>query len=59
MTSVFLSINRYLHETGLALVFGLIMGAVIRYGVTDLGQDPTSMKVKARGNQEAYNSTRY
>ena len=26
---------RYLHETGLALVYGLVIGAVIRYGVAD------------------------
>ena len=26
---------RYLHETGLALVYGLVIGAVIRYGVSD------------------------
>ena len=26
---------RYLHETGLALVYGLVIGAIIRYGVSD------------------------
>ena len=37
---------RFLHETGLALLFGLIMGAVVRYGVTDLGTDPYILKVR-------------
>jgi len=37
---------RFLHETGLALLFGLIMGAVVRYGVTDLGSGPKTMKVR-------------
>ena len=28
---------RYLHETGLALLYGLVVGAIIRYGVNDFG----------------------
>ncbi len=38
--------RRFLHETGLALLFGLIMGAIVRYGVTDLGAGPNIMTVK-------------
>ena len=36
---------RYLHETGLALFYGLIIGAIVRYGINGFG-DQTIMKVK-------------
>ena len=29
---------RYLHETGLALVYGLVIGAVVKYGFKDFGK---------------------
>ena len=36
---------RYLHETGLALFYGLIIGAIVRYGINGFG-DQTIMKVR-------------
>ena len=48
---------RYLHETGLALFYGLIIGLVIRYGIMNFG-DQTIMKVKPINHQEMINKTK-
>ena len=48
---------RYLHETGLALFYGLVIGCAIRYGITDFGEQtimavkPTNHKVMINGTQ--------
>ncbi len=47
---------RYLHETGLALFYGLIIGAIVRYGVNGFGEQSV-MKVKPISNNELKNST--
>ena len=44
---------RYLHETGLALVYGLVIGAVIRYGVAD------KQKSEVRTSKTPPNNTAY
>ena len=35
----------FLHETSLALLLGLVMGAIVHYGIAGLGSGPTVMKV--------------
>ena len=47
---------RYLHETGLALFYGLIIGLVIRYGIMNFG-DESIMRVKAINNAEWKNKS--
>ena len=40
---------RYLHETGLAIIYGLLVGAVIRYGWPQSA--PTSLRVRPAKGQ--------
>ena len=48
---------RYLHETGLALIYGLVIGAIIRYGVDDFGVMDT-MRVRPYASTDIQNVTR-
>ncbi|TRY74763.1 hypothetical protein TCAL_00731 [Tigriopus californicus] len=48
---------RYVHETGLAVIYGLVIGAVIRYAITS--EDVTSMRVKPAHRSDLTNGTRY
>ena len=47
---------RYLHETGLALVYGLVIGAIIKYGVKDFGS-VTTLPVKPFSPDDLENGT--
>ena len=47
---------RYLHETGLALFYGLIIGAIVRYGLNGFGEQ-SIMKVKPISSSELKNGT--
>lgn len=47
---------RYLHETGLALIYGLVIGAILRYGMSDFGALET-MKVRPTSQAELRNGT--
>ena len=49
---------RYVHETGLALGYGLVIGAVIRWGINGIGDETTIMKVKPINNTELKNGTK-
>ncbi len=49
---------RYLHETGLALFYGLVIGAIVRYGINGFGNQSV-MKVKPIDSQTLHNSTVY
>ena len=49
---------RYLHETGLALFYGLVIGCAIRYGITDFG-NLTVMDVKPISHQVMINGTEF
>lgn len=48
---------RYLHETGLALFYGLAIGAIVRYGVGNRFGEQTIMKVKPISTSELKNTT--
>ena len=47
---------RYLHETGLALVYGLVTGAIIKYGFQDFGK-VSHMFVKPMSPDDLQNIT--
>ena len=47
---------RYLHETGLALVYGLVIGAIIKYGVKDFG-NVDILNVQPNSRKELENIT--
>ena len=49
---------RYIHETGLAILYGLVIGAIIRYGMNGVGEEVTTMRVRPVNTSEVYGATR-
>jgi sodium/hydrogen exchanger-like protein 6/7 len=49
---------RYLHETGLAIIYGLVIGMMIRYWMTGVGDEVSLMKVQPTAADDVVNATR-
>ena len=48
---------RYLHETGLAIIYGLVIGIVIRYCLTGVNEQVASLRVSPSDPAKVANAT--